>query len=194
MARKVQYTLVSTLLVFMLTMWASLHPAWGQATAAPQQQTTSNPPQFKPVSLEHLYWHFLMLQNFLDTKAAQQESSGKDGSGLRNTLQKTLGWSDADYASIHSSSTRLTAEVKDLDGKATVIQKAGFSPAGRDQLKALTAQREAYINAEISYLKKSLPPGKIRKFEDFLPHFFSLAHASARPPSAAVPAPTAVQK
>jgi hypothetical protein len=177
------------------------NPAVGQATLPQQQQPPIKPPQFKPVPLEHLYWHFLTLQNFLDTKAATQKSQGKDGSRLRSDLQRTLGWSDADYAPIHTSSTRLTAEVRGLDAQAIMIRKSGVSSSSRDQLKALTVQREAHINFEMSYLKQNLPPDKIKMFEAFLTQFFSPANAMPQPPIATrkpaasgSPAPAAVQK
>lgn len=164
--------------------------AVGQAVPSQSQRPSGRQSQFKPVSLEHLYWHFLTLQSFLDTKAAEQESQGKDGSGLRSNLQRTLRWSDADYAPIRTSSVRLTAKVKDLDAQAVAIRKAGASSSSRDQLKALTAQREADINSEISFLRQTLPPDKIKTFEAFLNQLFSPSNASSRPPSTVKPAVT----
>lgn len=182
MARKSQCISISALLGFVLAICGLSHAAMGQAAPAPSQQPSSKTTQFKPVSLAHLYWHFLTLQNHLDTKATELESQGKDGSGLRNQLQKTLGWSDTDYAPIRTSSVRLTAKVKDLDVQAVAIRKAGPSSSNYDQLKALTVQREADINSEISYLKQSLTPDKTLGFESFLTKLFSLTNASPRPP------------
>jgi hypothetical protein len=168
--------------------------ALGQTTPTQQKQPPTKQPQFKPVLLEHLYWHFLILQNFLDTKAATQESQGKDGK-LRGDLQKALGWPDTDYAPIRVSSVRLTAKVKDLDAKAAAIQKAGASSSSHDQLKALTVQREACINSEISYLKQNLPPDKIKAFEAFLTQLFSPNNAVPRPPvTAGQQTPAGVRK
>jgi hypothetical protein len=168
----------------MLTIGGLSQLALGQTTPTQQRQPPTKQPQFKPVSLEHLYWHFLTLQKFLDTKAATRESQGKDGK-LRGDMQKALGWSDSDYAPIRVSSVRLTAEVKDLDAQAVTIRKAGASSSSRDQLKTLTVQREADINSEISYLKHNLPPDKIKAFEVFLTRFFSPMNAVHRPPVAA---------
>ncbi len=195
MDQKLQCFSISTFLGILLAICGSLFSANGQSTQPQPQRPTGKAAQIKPVSLEHLYWHFLTLQNFLDTRAAQRESQGKDGRGLHNNLQKMLGWSDADYAPIHTSSVRLTAEVKDLDAQAAAIWKAGPSPSSRDQLHALTVQREADINSEISFLKQNLPPGKIKAFEAFLTRFFSPANAVHRPPPAAgQQAPAGVQQ
>jgi len=166
------------------------HPAMGQATPAQPQQPSRGPSQFKPVSLEHLYWHFLVLQNYLDTKSVELESNGKDGRGLRNNLQKQLGWSDADYALIRTSSVRLTAELKDLDAQAASIRAAGTSSSSHEQLKALTVQRETSINSEITFLKRNLPPDKIRAFDIFLIQLFAPKSVSPRPPSPEKPAVT----
>ena len=202
MTRKLHHTLVSTLFGFVLTMCALLHPAMGQAapaqgqsTPTQQQQSSSKPSQIRPVSLAHLYWHFLVFQNHLDTKAADLGAHGKNGRLMHNHLQKKLGFSDADYAAIRTSSVRLTAKVKVLDAKATAIQKAGASSSSHDQLKALTVQREADINSEIAYLKQNLPPDKIKAFEAFLTQLFSPTNAVFRPSlPVGKPAPTAVQK
>ena len=186
---------MSMLLGILLAMCGSLSRAIGQSAPTQQQQKLSGKvAQFKPVSLEHLYWHFLALQNFLDTKAAAQEAQGKDGSKLRNVLQAKLGWSDTDYAPVRTSSVRLTGEMKDLDAQATTIRQAGPSSSGLNQLKGLTLQRETDIKSEIFFLKQNLPPDKIMAFEAFLTKFFSLANASPRPPfSAGKPAPIGQQ-
>lgn len=144
--------------------------------------------------MAHLYWHFLVYQNHLDTKAAELDAHGKNGNPMRSHLQHILGLSDADYAPIRTSSVRLTAKVKDLDAQAAAIRSAGPSSSSLDQLKALTVQRETDINAEISFLKQTLPPDKIRAFEAFLTQFFSPTNAIPRPPIATgQPAPAAVK-
>jgi hypothetical protein len=193
--QKVQYTAVSILLGFMLTMCASLHPAMGQSAPVQPLQPSSKPSQIKPVSLAHLYWHFLAYQNHLDTKSADLGAHGKDGSIMHNHMQKKLGFSDIDYAAIRTSSIRLSAEVKDLDAKAAAIHKAGASSSSHDQLRALSVQREADINYEIAYLKQSLPPDKIKAFEAFVTQLFSPTNAVFRPsPPFGQPVPAAVQR
>jgi hypothetical protein len=190
MVWKTHNNAIANLLRAVLLTCALLHQAMGQS---PQTQQTSNvSPQ--PVSLAHLYWHFLVYQNYLDTKAAKQEAQGKDSSWLRNHLQARLGFSDADFAPIRTSSVRLTAEVKALDAQAAAIKAAGTLSASHTQLKALTAQREADINAEIAFLKLTLSPGKIAALETFLKQYFSPKNMVI--PSSSTtgqPAPSAVQ-
>ena len=194
-ARKSQYTSISILLGFVLMMCGLMRPAMGQATPTQQEQPSSKPTQPRPVSLEHLYWHFLVYQNHLDTKAEDLRTHGKDGSGLRNQLQKKAGLSDAEFVHIRTSSVRLSAKVKDLDGQAVAIRAAGHSSTSYDRLHALTVQREASINSEISYLKQNLPPDKIKSFEAFLTQFFSPNNAVPRSPSSTgQKAPAAAQK
>ena len=162
---------------------------------AQSRQPSRGPSQIRPESLEHLYWHFLAYQNHLDTKAADLDTHGKDGSGLRNQLQKKTGLSDAEFAHIRTSSVRLTAKVKVLDAQAVAVRASGHSSTSYDRLHALTVQREASINAEITYLKQHLPPDRIKAFEAFLTQFFSPNNAVHRPPSSAgQQAPAAVQK
>ena len=152
-------------------------------TAVPQG-ASSGLSQPKPVPLPHLYWHFLVYQNVLDTTAANREAHGKGGSWLRNDLQTKMGFSDAEYAQIRASSQRLSAELKVLDAQAATIRASGASPANNAQLKALVAQREAYINAEISTLKMALPPERIAAFEAFITQFFAPKKLTYQMPAA----------
>jgi len=180
----------------MLTVSGLLHPIMGQPMPPQMQQLINNrPSQMRPLSLPHLYWHFLVYVNHLDTKSLEVDAKGKNGKLMRSYLQKRLGFSDAEFAPIRTSSVRLTAEVKDLDAKAVELHKAGLSSSNLDQLKALTIQRESDIYSEMSYLKQTLPPDKIRAFEAFLTQFFSPANASPGPPSiTGNQAPAGVQK
>jgi hypothetical protein len=168
----------------------------GQAVPTQQTQPRRGTAQLKPLSLSHLYWHFLVYQNHLDTKAAERNSQGQDGSVLRDFLQKKSGLSDADYAPVRASSVRLTAKVKHLDAQAKVI-RTSESPSKSDQLKALNDQRETAINSEIAFLKQNLSPDKIKAFEAFLTQFFSPTKSLNPPPFAtgmSIPTPAAVQK
>ena len=176
-------------------MYALLRPAMGQSAPVQPQQPPNVPSQVRPVSLEHLYWHFLVYQNHLDKKEEDLRIHGKDGSGLRNQLQKKAGLSDAEFVHIRTSSVRLTAKVKDLDAQAVAIRATGHSSTSYDRIHALTVEREASINSEISYLKQNLPPNKVKAFEAFLTQFFSPNNAVPRPPSSTGQhAPAAVQK
>jgi hypothetical protein len=137
----------------MLTTCSLLRPAMGQTKPVQPQASFGKSSQFRPVPLGHLYW-----QNYLDTKSVELDSEKRDGNGLRSNLQKQLGWSDEDYASIRTSSVRLTAKLKDLDAQAAAIKAAGESSSSHEQLQTLTVQRETSINSEITFLKRSLQP------------------------------------
>ena len=178
---KRRYSSALTILHVILLTCTFLHQAVCQSTPVQGQQALIGPSKIRPVSLEHLYWHFLVLQDFIDTKAAEQEAQGRDGNGLRHDLQKALGWPAADYAPIRTSSVRLAAKIKDLDKQAKEIAAGGKTLSSQDQLKALTVQRESAISAEITYLKQNLSAEQVSIFEIFLTRFFSPANASPRP-------------
>jgi hypothetical protein len=194
MARKYHGESIAALLSASLLACIMQHPAMGQLAPAQQPLTSNGSQQHKPVPLAHLYWHFLVHQNHLEAKAASEEAQGRDGKWLRNHHQASLGFSDADYAAIRTSSTRLTAEVEALDKQAAAIRAAGQSASSSAQLKILAAQREAYINAEITYLKQALAPDKIQAFETYITQFFSPKNLVIQTsPSTGQPASAAVQ-
>jgi hypothetical protein len=141
----------------------------------PHRSTSS-----QPVSLPHVYWHFLIYQNHLDLKAKELQSHGKDGRFFRDLFQTKLAWSDADFAPIRESSVRLAAEVSRLDEQAAVI-RLGATPTSSSQLETLATQREADINAEITYLKQKLSPEKIKALEAFLVPYFAPKTLSVPP-------------
>jgi hypothetical protein len=138
-----------------------------------QQPAPNGPSSTMPVSLRHLYWHFLIYQSFLDAQAAQQAAQGQDGSWTRNHLQIRMGFSDADFAPIRTSSQRLSSELQALDVQAATILAAGTSSANTAQLQALMAQRETYISAEITSLRQALSPERVMAFEVFITQFFA---------------------
>jgi len=194
MLRKPGHTAV--FIGFALMMCVLSHSAMGQTISAQQLASSKVHLQQRPVSLAHLYWHFLLYQNHLDTKATDLGVQGKDSSPMHNHLQKKLGFSDADYAPVRISSFRLAAKAKALDKQAASIRAASTSSStSQPQLQALAVQREADINAEISYLKQNVSPDKIKAFEAFLTQMFSPNNAIPRP---SIPvgqqAPAAVQK
>jgi hypothetical protein len=194
MARKSKYNSVAALLSAILLTCSLLPQAMGQPTQT-QQQASNISSQPKPISLEHLYGHFLIHLNDLNAKAASEEAQGRDGKWLRNHHQASLGFSDTDFAVIRASSVRLTAELKDLNAQAATIKAAGLSATSSAQLNALTAQREAAINTEISYLKDALPPDKIAAFESYITQFFSPNNFAQQTSSTgAQAAPAAVQQ
>ena len=193
MSWRSRYISTFTVLIVLLAC-ASPNRIEGQVAPAQRPPVLTNR-SLQPLSLPHLYWHFLVYQNHLDSKAAAITVEGQDGNGMRNLLQKKLGFSDADFAPIRTSSARLTAEVQALDAQAVAIRAAGPSSTSFDQLHALTGQRETEINAEISYLKQNLSPGKMHALEAFLTTFFSPNNAVLRPTASVVPlGPAGVQK
>jgi outer membrane murein-binding lipoprotein Lpp len=155
------------------------------------------PSQLKPLSRSQLYWAFLSYQNHLDKLAADDQAKGKDGSWLRNDLQKRLGFSDQDYAPIRTSAQRLTSKVQVLAEKAKQIRAAGSS-SGSTQAQALsglTKQRHEYIGNEINSLIQALSPQNKAALEAFMTQFFSPKNLTfSAPPSVGQSAGTAVQK
>jgi hypothetical protein len=178
MARK--YLSRSTFFGFLMVMGALPSAVIGQQTPTSRQLPSHGSFQIRPVSMAHLYWHFMTYQNHLEQKATEQELQGKDGGRLRSQLQKQAGLSDADYAPIRVSSVRLSSKVKEMDARAAKIREAGISSSSIDQLRAVTVEREAAINSEILYLKQNLSKDNIRTFEAFLTKFFSLNNALPR--------------
>jgi hypothetical protein len=197
MTRKSDYASTSIIVGFVMTICMFSSTTMGQAVPTQKRPSSSKPAQSKPnpVSLPHLYWHFLVYQNHLDAKATELTAQGKDGSILRDFLQKKSGLSDADFVSVRTSSARLSTKMKYLDTQAAAVQTSG-SLLSHDQLKALTDQRESAINFEIVYLKQNLSPDKIKAFEAFLTQLFSPTNASTPPSPFATrnPVPLAVQK
>jgi hypothetical protein len=158
-----------------------------------QQRPASVSNISRPIPLAHLYWHFLQFQNHLDTRAAAITATGKDGSGLRNLLAHQLGFSSTDFALIRTSSGRLKLKVQALDDQAKTVIAAGPTPTTQSRLRVLTSQRDVAINAEVSFLKQSIPPAKIASLEAFLPKFFS--QSIQRPRNLPIqPATNGVQK
>jgi hypothetical protein len=138
-----------------------------------QQPTSNGSSSPTPVPLSRLYWHFLNYQSFLDNQAAALEAQGQDGSAVGNQMQELMGLSDSDYALIRASLQRVTAEAQALNAQAIALHVTGISSANISQLYALTAQRDADINAEISSLTLSLSPGSMATFESFLTQYFA---------------------
>lgn len=199
MARKSQHVSISALVEFMLAVCVLLHSAIAQSSPAQQVQSSIKTAQQQPsaLSLPQLYRHFLVYQNHLDTKAAELTAQGKDGSALHDALQKKSGLSDADYALVRTSSTRLATKLKDLDTQAATIRSSGspLSSEQLEQLRVLMDHRATAINFEVDYLKQNLSPDKVKAFEAFLIKLYSHANVSATPPFASSnSASSAVQK
>lgn len=204
MTRAEKYIVLS-----LLAATALCRPAVSQPSAIqPMHPQTISPGQAKGVPLPHLYYHFLMLQSFLDNKGAALDAQGKNGNFVRADLQKKVGFSDAKYAPIYSSADRLASEVAPLDAQAKAIGESlrsqrqfGIVPSGSpapdlSQLKALAAERQADIDAEIASLTAALSTKDKEKLDDFLVVFFAPKTLSVHRPAAAGQAgsTTGVQK
>ena len=142
----------------------------GSALAQPTQTQPAASPQPKPVSLPHLYWHFLIHQSDLDAAAAKLQSEGKDGSALRNDLQNRLGFSDADYAPIRTSSQRLASELQPINQQLRALQS---SPGNTVQIQALTSELESCIGNEVYNLSLELSAQNKAALEAFMAQFFA---------------------
>ncbi len=159
----------------------------GQTTSAPVIQGTPT-----RASLPHLYWHLLMYQNHLDRKAAENEKQGKEAAWLRNHLQQRLGFTDAEFAPIRESATRLETTIAGIDAKAQTIVKAGraqygkgllpsgVQPPGWDELKELNQERETAITDEIAKLNDALGEDNAAKLQTYIEKEFS-SDVSASP-------------
>jgi outer membrane murein-binding lipoprotein Lpp len=158
------------------------HLAVGQSP----QAVTNQPSQLKPLALPQLYWAFLSYQNHLDTLATELEAKGKDASWVRNDLQTRLGFSDADYAPIRTSSQRLTTKIAVLSRQVKKIRSTGNSATGSDQANALTAltkQRQTDVDNEIYILSQSFSPQNKEAFEAFITKFFAPKKIAFRAPA-----------
>lgn len=143
------------------------------ASSSAQQQAAVGQAQIKALSLPHLYWHFLVHVSFLDKSADEMSAQGRDGTWLRNDLQTRLQFSDADFAPIRVSSQRLASELTTLNQQINSLQSPSPSASKVAQIKALSAQRETYINAEIMVLTQTLSPQKRAALEAFMTQFFA---------------------
>jgi hypothetical protein len=172
--------------VALLTISALLLLTVAGTSRAAGQSQSSQPQQGQPLSLAHLYWHFLDLQHQLDVAAARREKQGKDGQWLRDSLKNSLGFNDANFAPIRASADRLYAEQQALYAQASAIVAAmpqagqsgqappGSAPPGIAQLTALDALREANIAAEIAAIGAALSPQDKATLENYLTTQFSL--------------------
>lgn len=165
------------LLMLLFLPCANAHPAIGQQAQNPPSAAS----QLKPVSVPHLYWHFLIHQNELDTLAAKLTAEGKDGQALRNDLQTKLGFSDGDYAPIRTSSQQLAAELGPIEAQLKALRG---SASNASQIQALFAQRESFIGNEVYNLSAELSAQNKAALETFMQNFFAPKNVSATVPAA----------
>ena len=145
---------------------------------------TAQNAQQHPVPLNHLYWHFLLLQNHLDRVAAAQEQQGQDGSAVRNYYKQRLGFTDAQFAVVRDAGLQLESELKAIAAEVkTVIDtdrarhpKVLASPQDLPpmppELTVLQQKHEAAIESAVNKLKSALGTQGTMKLETFLTREF----------------------
>ena len=124
-------------------------------------------------------------QQHLDSVAAEREKQGRDGSWLRNYLQKKLGFTDFEFAPVRESAQRLEKTIAEIDASAKSIAQAdralygngllpsGVQPPGWAKLKELNQDRESAIANEIEILNEALGSKNAARFKAFVEGDFS---------------------
>jgi hypothetical protein len=146
-----------------------LVPSLPQTAAA---QATQPAASTHAIPIEHYYWHFLVHQNQLDHSAALMKP-GKDSDWMRNHHQRSLGFTDAEYTAVRTSSTRLANELAVLNQRAAALSAMHVGLLGSSQFRQLSNQRTANINEEVASLRQTLPPEKIAALEAYMVQFFT---------------------
>lgn len=142
--------------------------------------------QARAISLPHLYWHFLVWQNVLDNRAAELSAQGKSGDMLRNDLQRRLGFSDADYAPVRTSSQRLASEMSAIDEQLKTFDR---SSGDAGQLRTILSQRDTYISNEMYVLSHELSSQNKQALEKFMAQFFAPKTITFKTPPVSGPSP-----
>jgi hypothetical protein len=121
----------------------------------------------QPATSSGMYYRFLMSVNSNDCAAAKVESEGKDSTWQRSRYQKTLGFSDEQFALVRATAQRLKAKTDEILGN---MMKADMALAGPvpPELTALTHQRKAMIESEISNLQNALGPDLSAKVDEYI--------------------------
>jgi hypothetical protein len=170
--------------------------AFGQSSTPASSRS-----QASRVPLPHLYLRFLTYQNRLDQTVAALQQQGKDGSWLCSYYQKSIGFSDAEFAKVREAAVALESDLKTVDTQAQSAVHAGKTPYASSQsgprLQAavhpqpweLRAQRERVIQRDVDALKASLGPKLAAKLDDFLQTQFNpnVAVQPMRPPQIDAP-------
>lgn len=141
---------------------------------------TAQNTQQVPVPVNHLYWHFLLLQNHLDRVAAVREQQGEDGSALRNYYRERLGFSEPQFAVVRGAGLQLEPELQAIDAQvkavidadrarhSKVLANRGELPPLPPELVALQQRREAAIDTAVSRLKAALGEPDTARLQTFL--------------------------
>jgi hypothetical protein len=185
MIRKTKSITILLFVICLLVRSVLLNQAMSQSPEGLKHLKPRAETQTRPVSLPHLYWHFLLYQHHLDQLAVEHEKQGKDGGWLRTYLQTKLSMTDTEFQPIRESADRLDSETTALNAKAhatvaaarAAISKDGSASTGAEQarrdLQNLTAERETAINAEIDTLNASLGPEAAAVLKHYITNDFS---------------------
>ena len=153
---------------------------WPQAGVAPQGTIQTRPSVSEPVSLNHLYWHFLVYQYRLDQLAVEHEKEGQDGNWLRSYLQTRLSMTALEFEPIREAANNLNtnmiplkAREKALVGQFRTTRAQGSATAAswretREALKALSEQRETTIDEQVQALNQALTPSAAQALKVYL--------------------------
>jgi len=145
------------------------------------QQTSSQSGASPTVPLSHLYWHFLQYQHHLDEKSEELEKQGQSGDIVRSLMQRQLKMSDAQFASMHKASDRLSAAMSEWNARVEHLRSLYIqSKPSRDipltfeqqqlhdQLKQMNNEREAILTEQMNSLDNELSTADRAAFRDFL--------------------------
>ncbi|WP_353070121.1 hypothetical protein RBB75_07965 [Tunturibacter empetritectus] len=157
----------STAIFQVLCFWVCLQCSLLLSPAAAQSPTSApSVGHGHEVPLEHLYWHFLDYQLFLDKKADALPPSHPDVQMLRTHYQSRLGFNDSQYSLVRQAAQTLAARLKQKDEQAKSVIDAFHHnyPPGKvltlpplpPELSRLQAEREAIISETVVDLKNQL--------------------------------------
>jgi hypothetical protein len=139
----------------------------------PQNAAVTDGTLAKPtISLAHLYWHFLLYQDYLDQKAETLRLQGKS-TILDQVAVSRLGWTEAEFAPVRNSAAHLSSLISTLDARAKISRSQGISASEHQKLKELTKEREDAINVEMAVLANSLSPEKKLALDQYILQLFA---------------------
>lgn len=133
----------------------------------------------KPAPEAHLYWHFLMYQNYLDRQAAMLEQKGENGAELRNHFQEKLHFTDAQFGVVREAALRLQAQLDDFNAQIKPILaqdrewiklhgRSSGPPPGHAVVQQLQKQHESLIANAVSELNQALGPESSSQLKTYI--------------------------
>lgn len=111
-----------------------------------------------------LYWFFFSYQHHLDDLAASYAVAGRDASGLRDSIQRRLGFSDADFAVVRAASESLAANLKSQRAEVRLHP---------DEASAFAQVRDQDVQHEIDNLTNELSSQRKAQLDAFVAKMFS---------------------